>query len=47
MATFVEHQRRPTRILCLALIPGHHLTLRYSLSRAARSAVTDRLGGSG
>lgn len=36
LATFVRHHRRASRILWPLVVPVHHLTLRYLLSRAAR-----------
>ncbi|GLY68992.1 DUF2867 domain-containing protein [Amycolatopsis taiwanensis] len=36
LATFVQHHRRASRILWPALVPVHHLTLRYLLARATR-----------
>ncbi|MEU5847499.1 hypothetical protein [Saccharopolyspora shandongensis] len=41
LATFVEHRRRAARILWSALIPVHHLALRYLLSRAVTQARSE------
>ncbi|MFI0466426.1 hypothetical protein ACH347_20295 [Saccharopolyspora sp. 5N102] len=47
LATFVEHQRWAARILWPTLILVHRCTLRYLLSRAARSAATHRTSSAG
>jgi Protein of unknown function (DUF2867) len=39
LATFVRHHRWASRILWTAVVPVHHLTLRYLLARAARGGA--------